>query len=470
MTFQFNNSDVTTHSDVIVIGAGLAGLNAARMLHQAGLTVQVLEAQGRLGGRTLTHSLPGGGHVDLGAQWVHPQMRRVLHLVDAYGLTLLGTAQASDLKAAIVLGDRVYIDDNPLRLLPAAAQPEWQRMSQCLDDLVAQVSLTQPLGPVNAAALDRLSVADWMQRHLHHPQSRQLFEAIVREYCSAELEHLSFLQFLFSSRTDASAEHWLETVEGQYQIAEGFQTLAQRLALDVPSGLRLNQPVQAIEQQPHGVCVSTSHQIFRASRVIMAIPPAQALRIQFTPDLPKQRQQLLAQTPMGAVIKVFIWYDRPFWREAGLNMLMMDRSAIIAAAYDAGQPEGTPPALVAFISAEQAQAWSDRAPAARQQAVLAALAQGLGPAALSPRAYLEKDWVHEPWIGGGYHGFARPGTWSTAGTLPWQSWGLIHWAGTETAQTFYGYTEGALASGERAAREVLRSLRLQRWRDRMQAA
>ena len=163
---------------------------------------------------------------------------------------------------------------------------------------------------------------------------------------------------------------------------------------------------------------------------------------------------MLRRLRMGSVVKCVATYQRPFWREAGDSGWVLADDAVVQEAYDLTSADGAP-ALVAFSYGDRAIATGNLTPARRQQTVLEALARFFGDAAREPTGYLELDWRSEPWTQGGWHALVPPG-WMLAGFDQLREpFGRIHWAGTETASRFHGYVEGALRSGERAAREIL---------------
>jgi monoamine oxidase len=428
--------------DVIIIGAGFAGLTAARQLQSQGKHVLVLEAQERVGGRALTRALGNGKQVDLGAQWVGPQMSRVYQLIQEFGLHTFPQ----------------HGDD--LLPLPNEKPEDWALLTTEIDTLLATVDMQHPASTPDAIVWDGMSLEDWKQNHLHTETLRSLFDAIVRGALTAEPKDLSMLHFLYTTRSGGGLERMFATAGGAQQdrIVEGMQTLAVRLAESLGDRVRLSSPVRKIEQLSDRVRVVADGFTGYAKRVIIAIPPTQAQRIQFLPVLPRRRMRSMQRMVMGSVIKCFAFYDRPFWREFGPMPDLNSESLLIDEVYDATSADGSCPALVAFIVGDQSVYWSDRSLPERQEAVIDALAQVFGDVARHPVQYLDYDWLTTPWVEGGYHCYAPPGVMTAGFEELGEPIGLIHWAGTETATEFYGYVEGALESGERAAQEVLTSI------------
>ncbi|MFT5686206.1 MAG: monoamine oxidase, partial [Myxococcota bacterium] len=240
----------------------------------------------------------------------------------------------------------------------------------------------------------------------------------------------------------------------QDRLVGGAQQLCQRLAegLDV----RLSEPVRHIDQSANKVVVSTDAGEHIADRVIVAIPPALAGRIRYTPDLPPGRDQLCQRMPMGATTKFIAIYDRPFWREAGLSGEVVADGKPFTVVFDNTTPEGTA-ALLGFIVGAPARRFTTLPPHQQRAEALGAFARWFGPHASTPQEIAVKDWSEDPWTRGCPIGVCGPLTLSIHGDALTRPIDRIYWAGTETAEVWTGFMEGAVRSGERAASEVLRS-------------
>jgi monoamine oxidase len=227
--------------------------------------------------------------------------------------------------------------------------------------------------------------------------------------------------------------------------------------------VRLGEPVRAIAQDGNGVRIVTDAGTYVAERAIIAVPPTLAGRIAYAPALPARRDQLTQRLPHGGIIKCHAVYTDPFWRVDGLSGEAASEAGEVKVLFDATPPEGTPGILLAFVDGPQSLRLGELPAVQRRDAVLRSIARYVGPRALEPVAYLERDWNAEEYTRGCYGAHLPPGAWTQVGAALRQPVGRLHFAGTETAVRWCGYIDGAISSGERAAGEVLTAPRSE-WR------
>jgi monoamine oxidase len=436
------------NADVIVIGAGIAGIAVARRVIAAGRSVIVLEADKRIGGRLRTRRLPDGTCYDLGGQWIGTEedMPRVHALIKEYGLTLFHQVDSG----------RLDMTAHPLMSMDRLTQAEWEWFKAKLADLAETIDVANPSRSPNAVKLDSISVEEWKRRNLESQYLRHMFDQVVRTEYTIEPKDFSFLHFLSTVKMNGGLDAMFNSSHS-YRLVEGFQTLVEKMAAPLGDRLRLESQVYDIAHGQGGVRVVAEGAILTGKRVVVAIPPNQAQRIDFEPMLPRSRMWLIQRMEMGSVIKCFALYQRPFWR--GRSMPDIDPDDLIFDhTLDASSHDNKHYALVAFIGGSDAVYWSDQTVDARKRAVLEGLARVFGDEALYPSAYFDHDWLTEPFIGGGYNCYAPPGVITAGYESIDEPIGRIHFAGTETAQHFEGYIEGALESAERAAKEILAAL------------
>lgn len=443
--------------DVVVVGAGLAGLTAACALVDRGRSVVVLEANDRVGGRTLSQPF-GRGVVDLGGQWLGPAQPRMARLAEELGVA---TYRQYDTGAKVleIRGQR----RTHAGTIPALSVPNLLAIQHAMSALAAmhpEVPLDAPARAARAMEWDRGTVEAWKRRHLPFADARAVFDVALRVVFGAEAAELSLLHFLFYLHSGGGLKALVEIEGGaqQTRIQGGAQQFSIRLAARLDGRVRLSSPVRAIEQTDDEVLVRTDTGAWRAERVIVAVPPPMAGRIRYSPDLPAVRDQLTQRMPMGATIKCMALYDTPFWRAAGLSGESVCPDGPAAVTFDnttrAAEGGDEQPGLLGFLVGAAAREWGARPADERKAAFLGQLVRLFGPEAAAPVDYIEKDWSTEPYIRGCPVASFAPGGVTGFGAALRAPCGRVHWAGTESATEWSGFMEGAVQSGERAAAEI----------------
>ena len=196
-----------------------------------------------------------------------------------------------------------------------------------------------------------------------------------------------------------------------------------------------------------------------AKRAIVAVPPKLALGIDFAPGLPKRKAALLKGLVPGSLTKAEAIYDKPFWRDAGLSGQAVRDSGPANVTFDNSPPDGTPGILFAFLGGSAKAAWSKLPADQRKAQVIDSFVDFFGEQARTPSDYFEHDWTEETWTRGCPVAHAAPGIIRKYGSELRTPVGPIHWAGTETADYWFGYMDGAVRAGERAAREAAAKLK-----------
>jgi monoamine oxidase len=449
---------VTAATDVVVVGAGLAGLVAARDLVAAGAEVVVLEARDRVGGRTLTLPAADGTPIDHGGQWIGPTQDRIAAVAASVGVT---TYPSWDRGLRVEFRDgRAHRFDGQL---PASDPGTAVAMGMAVRELEAMAATVPPEAPWDAdqaLAWDSQTVESWLQARVAAEGARTWLRTAVRSTLAAEAGELSLLHALFFIRSAGSFAHLVETAGGaqERRFHQGAQTVSVRLAEALGERVVLGAPAAVVRHDRGGVVVEADGRAVAAERAILAIPPALAGRLSYRPALPGWRSQLTQRVPMGSVVKVHALYDEPFWRRDGLSGLVVSYDGPVEVVYDNSPESGSPGVLVGFIEGWHARAWGRLDQAERRAAVLACLVGFFGEAAGRPQELLERSWADEEYSGGCFAGYFPPGVWTSYGRALREPVGRLHWAGTETATVWNSYMDGAVRSGERAAAEVLAAL------------
>jgi monoamine oxidase len=445
-------------TDVVIVGAGLAGLAAARKLTAEGIDCVVLEARDRVGGRTLNHAIGDGKIVEVGGQWVGPTQTRVLELMRELGLESFPTYHQGE--HVIEYGgdlDR-YTGTIPKlakHVLADFGQAQWK-----LDRMARKVPADAPWTAPKAKEWDSQTLWSWMRRNMYTRGGREGLSLGVEAVWAAQPEDLSLLHVLFYIASAGGLDALWDTEGGAQdaRVVGGSQLISIRMAEELGERVVLDAPVRAIAYEPDRATVQADGLEVEARRVIVAMPPTLTCRIAYDPPMPALRDQLTQRIPQGAVIKCMAIYDRPFWRERGLTGQATSIDGPVKLTFDNSPPDGTPGVLLGFLEGNQARelgAWdADQ----RRTAVVECFARLFGREAATPVDYVDKSWADEEWTRGCYGCYMPPGAWTAYGPQLRAPVGPIHWAGAETATVWSGYMDGAVRSGDSAAEAVSASL------------
>jgi monoamine oxidase len=439
--------------DIVVIGAGFAGLTAARELSRAGKKVALLEARDRVGGRTVSQDI-GGTEFCLGAQWIGANQPRMQALADETGCHRFPTWTTGT--KTLELQGKVGTYDGVIPSLPLLHLLELQFTLWRIDRHVELVPVDRPGDSPHREEWESITVAAWQRRNIRSRRVRGLVDAMVRIVFGMEPAELSLLRFLAYLRSGGGLMSLIEAENGaqQERVAEGTQAIAQAMADELGTQLFLSTPVRSIDQDEKRIRVHSDDKAWTAKRVVVAIPPHLTGKITYNPPMPALRDQLTQRFPMGQTAKVVATYEHPFWRNQGLSGEVVCDGSPITIVYD-NTTDGGVPALLCFIVGDNARRWGALPEAQRRSAVLDCLMRWFGPEAGQPTAYGERDWGQDPWAGGCPTASPTPGSLGVTWDALREPVGRIHWAGTETAIEWTGFMEGAVQSGERAAAEVL---------------
>lgn len=449
--------------DVVVVGAGLSGLTAARMLAGAGRDVLVLEARDRVGGRTLNHSIGGGHVIELGGEYVGPTQDRILALAQAVGVeTFFVYNQGSNVE--LIAGQRL--------LYPAStgipSDPQTQALLIDLvgkiDPIAKEVGVSAPWRAPRAKQLDHTTLAEFTAPFVTE-RVRPILEAVNNSVWGADSDQLSLLYVASyvaaaGDKNNAGSLLRLLTTPGGAQerrFVGGSQLVSQKVAERLRGRVLLDTPVSGVTLTSGGVRVHAGQLVVDARRAIIAVPPPLALEL--TRTLSRRRAKLLSGMHMGHLIKSEAVYPTPFWRAEGLSGQGVSDEGIASIPFDNSPPDGSVGVLFAFTGGSAADRLAKLSAPQRKEQVLARFAQYVGDKALSPTQFIEHDWRSEKWTRGCPTAIPRPGVLSTYGDTLRAPIGPVHFAGTETADYWQGYMDGAVRAGERAAREVLNATR-----------
>jgi monoamine oxidase len=449
----------TRDADLAVIGAGLAGLSAARVASAAGASVVVVEARDRVGGRVLNEEIGGGSVVEVGGQWIGPTQDRLAAIASELGVATFPTY--GDGENVIEYGGRLRRYRGTIPRINPLVLLDVERAQRKLNRMAGKVPLEAPWEAPGAAALDAQTAATWMKRNLATKAGRMLLELGIEAVWAAQPEDMSLLHVLFYIHSAGSLQLLFDTEGGAQQ--DRFVGGSQRIAILIAEqlgrdNLLLGAPVRRISRGEHGVTVEADGAVVRARRAVVALAPTLAGRIAYDPALPGFRDQLTQRMPLGTVAKCMAIYDEPFWRADGLSGQGTSDTGPVKLTFDNSPPDGSPGVLLGFLEGRQARELGRLRPDERRAAVVDCFARLFGPKAGSPAAYVERLWAEEEWSRGCYGCHMPTGAWTNYGPALREPIGPLHWAGAEYATVWNGYMDGAVRSGEAAASAVLERL------------
>jgi monoamine oxidase len=458
----------TRYVDVVIVGAGLAGLTAARKLAAAGKKVVVIEADKRVGGRLLGIDIGGGKITEGGAEFIGETQDHIAGLVKELGFETFKTYNE---------GNNLYYRDGqklpyestgPLGPIPPdpTGAPDAFQAIQKLDSMAAEVNLEAPWESPNAAEWDSQTFETWKQENVKTPGGQFLLDVACTSVFSVEPRDVSLLFVLFyiaaagNEDTPGSLNRLVTTEPGAQsdRIVGGTQLIPEKMARELGKRVVLRSPVRKIKQQKDRVRVESDRLIAVGQRVIVTVPPPLAARIQYTPRLPALRDQLTQRMPLGSVMKVIAIYDKPFWRDDGWTGQVVSDVGPVQATFDNTPPEGTPGALMGFVEASTCRKLNAVSQQELRTKVLDNFALYYGEPAKNATAFYQARWDQDVWHRGCPVCVPGPGVLLDFGTAIRKPAGRIHWAGTETSTYWNGYMDGAVRSGERASEEVAKLL------------
>ncbi len=446
---------IPPNADVVVVGAGFAGLSAARDLVRLGHDAVVLEGRDRVGGRSCTATI-AGAPVDLGGTFVGPTQDAVIELAKELGCRSVPTHNRG--KNLIRWHGRVRSYRSTIPRLSILELLDVSRIQWRFERLCRRVPVDEPWTSPIALTLDSKTLDEWL-RYVHASAStRELMAIMARVTWGAEPDEVSMLHAARYVKAAGGLGRMLDVEGGAQQdrFPGGTQQIALRMAEELGPRVVLNTIVRGVERHSDGtLTVRFDGGDVTAKAVVVAVPPAHRASIAFEPALPPEYEKLTEHWPQGNLSKAYVAYETPFWRADGCSGEALSDEGPVFITFDVSPSDAGPGILLGFTDART---FDPLPPDQRRAQALDGFAKLFGESARNPVDYLDHCWGAEEFAPGGPTAAVPPGSWTTYG--PWlrKPVDRIFWAGTETADKWTGFLDGAVRSGQRAADEVHRAL------------
>ncbi|KAK1472415.1 flavin containing amine oxidoreductase [Colletotrichum cuscutae] len=455
--------------DVVIIGAGLAGLSAAHEVRRAGLSCVVLEARDRVGGKTWSQPMEDGrdnGVFDLGAAWINDtNQSRMYELAKRYGAELI----EQNTNGNCVLQDF----DGKCSPFPYGELPKVGFENTPSDMSISHMDMAEAdcqaldVFRPRDTSLDSLTFEAYLKSRGADNVALATATVWTRAMLGQEPKDSSALYFLNYCKSGGGLLQMRSDRKdgGQYlRVRQGTQLFSKGLASSLPEGIvRLSSLVQAVVQNENrSVKVEAGGKVYSTQKVITTVPGPVLKSISFQPALPHTKLAWIESQTYGYYTKAMMEFSTPFWVEKGYCGLAQSFVGPASVIRDTSSPADKKSVLTCFMAGEPGKAWAATTTTERESSLLEQLSQLYG---VENIRQLFKQMVFYEWVTDEFSGLGCPCTSLTPGVLdtlggdglrePYRD---IHFAGTETAGEWKGYMEGAVRSGERAAVEVVKSL------------
>ncbi|SPO07040.1 related to amine oxidase [Cephalotrichum gorgonifer] len=469
--------------DVVVIGAGFSGLQAAYSAQQTGLSVVVVEARDRVGGKSWTVPLANGrGVADLGAAWVNDNLQpRIWSYIKKFGLESKIVKQRLGHKAVLLNGNGKRMEF--LQGTTPEFSPEEKRSLEKVRDHIQaeslkpgglrkeddEVSLDQYVRNLGAGPETVAMVNLWV-RVMHGLESTEESAAWFIDYCRSNRGLLAIRaddhtggNYMRITTGRADPVRLKNLAELKYSVL-GTQSIARGIAGLIGHGkIHLSSPVVSIENNKSHVNVATTTgKVFRARKAIISIPSTMYKELNFSPALPTALREVTSAAKLGHYNKAIVFYQRPWWRDLGFNGFVMSYKGPACVIRDTSVDDAGVYGFTCFVNGREGEKWATLYPHERRKVILDELAAafdvGQDSEAYHPIEFFGQIWQHEEYSRGALAPVTAIGHYTKFAGVYGKPVGNLHFVGTEYSDDWKGYMEGALASGEKGAKEVIDAL------------
>jgi monoamine oxidase len=450
----------TKRVDVCVVGAGLAGLTAARELRKRGLSIHVVEADTRVGGRVWTVPTKSGAPANYGATFIGPGQDRIAALARELGVASHPTYND---------GSNVFFFNGRRDLYTGTIPPasvtsllEAQTLIDSINAMAQTIPAAAPWKAARAHEWDGQTFETWKLANTVTEDARKILDLAIEAIFSVESPEISLLYVLWYVRSAGNLNLLVDTAGGaqERQFTGGTQQIPEKLAASLGKGrVTLHSPVRFVRTKGTRTTVVSDKIDVSARRVVIAVPPTMVNRIVFEPGLAALKDQLYQRMPFGSIGKGIAVYDEPWWRKRGLTGQATSDTGPMKATFDLTPPAGKPGVLMGFIDAADAREFATWSQDERKRRCIDQFAFYFGDEARNPKEFLDVLFDEEPLHRGCPVCFTAPGVLTAFGEAIHARDGARYFASTETATIWAGYMDGAVQAGQNVAAAIAEELK-----------
>jgi len=432
--------------DVVIVGAGLAGLSAARDLVEAGLDVVVLEARARAGGRVEQTTTPDGRLIQLGGEVIADFHTYYRELVAELGLTIVPSFTDIPGESTWLMRDGIYRGEE-MPWMSDTDRALYDKLDQVFAALAATVDPDDPWSHPDAMALDRISVGQWLRSEGASPAVLRAMELRAFGLAEDSIERRSLLADMRKEAAAGANGFYDYDVWENAKVLEGSATVALRMAEELGYRIRYSTPVASIDiTQPVSTVRTIAGETFEARNVVCALPAGPLRDVTIT-GVSAARLDSLHRQHHAPTVKYVPVYESSFWEGQGQNGTGYFETTMLGGTWV--QNDG---AISALVPVDKLGAYFAIPEQQRQSVLREELVSAYGPAAANTQAEYIRNWAIDPWTKG-YITSWRPGELTAIGPLHGSHEPPFWVVGSD--QWVCGYMEGAVRTGRQAARALI---------------
>lgn len=458
--------------EVLIIGAGIAGLTAGYRLSQNGVQVRILEAQNRTGGRMFSQRDRFPGQVvELGGELIDTNHESLRKLAEELGLKLDDFNQDDPALARDVwfFKGKRFSDAEVVK----AFRPIASKIDEAWETVTGEtISYKEPN---NGEAIDRMSIAEWLDKAGAEGWFRALLDVAYTTEYGLEIDQQSAWNFLMMIDTNPDPFRVFGESDERFHVRGGNDQIPAMLAQKLGDRIQTGTRLEAINQAADGTyrcsvrCGETS-EMLSARHVLLAIPFTLLRQVRIDVELPPVKRRAIQELGYGTNAKLMVGFSERIWRTASRSNGSIMTDLPFQLTYEATRMQPGKPGVLANFTGGRHGVEIGEGTDAQQAERFAADLEKIFPGAAERRSgQVRFHWPTFEFTQGSYASY-RPGQWTAFGGAEGERVGNLHFAGEHCSVDFQGFMEGGCETGERAAAEILADLGIKQERKEEKAA